>query len=118
MVYHVSVAMEYCSKGDLYNYIKQVLHCPLSETQARQFFHQTCLGVEFLHSMCIAHLDIKPENLLLDENFNVRIGGTCKQETSSTLCRDYIFLLDTIRLKYSLRYNIREPKHILSGIKY
>lgn len=42
----------------------------------------TAKGVEFLHgrsdvASCIIHLDIKPENIMLDENFNPRVSDFC-----------------------------------------
>jgi 5'-AMP-activated protein kinase, catalytic alpha subunit len=45
----------------------------VSEDVVRPLFHQIISSVSALHTMNISHGDIKLENILLDENFNVRI---------------------------------------------
>jgi serine/threonine protein kinase len=32
------------------------------------------IGIEYLHKRGISHLDIKPENLLIDKNYNLKIA--------------------------------------------
>jgi serine/threonine protein kinase len=44
------------------------------EKLVRTYFHQLVEGVEYLHSEGIAHLDLKPENLLLGEDFQLKIA--------------------------------------------
>jgi serine/threonine protein kinase len=44
------------------------------EKLARTFFHQIIEGIGYLHSQGVAHLDLKPENLLLGENFRLKIS--------------------------------------------
>ena len=39
----------------------------------RTFFHQLIEGLEFLHGQDVSHLDIKPENLLLSHDFQLKI---------------------------------------------
>ena len=46
----------------------------MSEEFARFYFTQICLGMEHLHEKSIIYRDIKPENILLDSEGNVRIG--------------------------------------------
>lgn len=35
---------------------------------------QLVLGVQFIHSKKILHRDIKPQNVFIDENMNIKIG--------------------------------------------
>jgi serine/threonine protein kinase len=44
------------------------------EERARQYFNDTLLGLEELHNQGILHHDLKPENLLLTEHDQVKIG--------------------------------------------
>jgi len=46
---------------------------PFNETLIRTYFQQIISGLEAIHTQGAAHLDIKLENCLLDENFNVKI---------------------------------------------
>ena len=64
--------MEYAPHGDMYEAIVE-RGIPFNETFTRTYFHQLIDGLEFLHSHGIAHLDLKPENLLLGEDFQLKI---------------------------------------------
>ena len=65
------LVMEYCQKGELFDYIVQ--HQRLSENEAAIFFYQLINGVEYIHSQGIAHRDLKPENLLLTNDKTLKI---------------------------------------------
>lgn len=47
---------------------------PLSEEQARLYFRDIILGIEYLHYQKIVHRDIKPSNLLLGDDGHVKIA--------------------------------------------
>ena len=51
---------------DLFNYIQQKKK--FSESDAKEIIKNIMLGIHFLNSKNIAHLDIKPENILLKNN--------------------------------------------------
>jgi len=54
---------EYCGNGDLSRYIKA--HRVLPESVCRRFLQQLALALQFLRSQNIAHMDLKPQNILL-----------------------------------------------------
>ena len=45
----------------------------LSENEVQRYFRQICKAVEILHSKEIVHLDIKPENILIDKDKKVQL---------------------------------------------
>ncbi|KAM3933830.1 calcium/calmodulin-dependent protein kinase kinase 1 isoform 2-T4 [Leptodactylus fuscus] len=47
---------------------------PFSEEQARVYFRDIVLGIEYLHYQKIIHRDIKPSNLLLGDDGHIKIA--------------------------------------------
>jgi len=66
------ILMEYAPYGDFFDFISKYRDL-IDERLTRTYFSQLIDGIEYLHTNGIAHLDLKPENLLLDSNFNLRI---------------------------------------------
>lgn len=64
--------LEYCPNGTLSNLLKST--GKLTEEVSRFMFRQVAHAIEYMHSQEIAHLDIKHENILLDEFFNWKIA--------------------------------------------
>lgn len=64
--------MEYCENGSLSTIIKKT--GAIEENIARFIFAQMSSALEFLHSKNFCHLDIKLENTLLDNFFNVKLA--------------------------------------------
>lgn len=62
---------EYASNGEMFNYLS---HGPLSEKEARKKFAQILSAVEYCHARHVVHRDLKAENLLLDQNLNIKIA--------------------------------------------
>ena len=46
----------------------------LNENDARLYFIQICLAISYLHHNKIAYRDLKPENVLLDLEGNLKIA--------------------------------------------
>lgn len=67
------ILMEYAPYGDFYDFMCKY-GSKLDEKLIRTFFRQLIDGIEYLHSREIAHLDLKPENLLLGTGFNLKIA--------------------------------------------
>ncbi|XP_071518371.1 death-associated protein kinase 1-like [Panulirus ornatus] len=60
---HVILVLELVRGGELFEHISERER--LSEEEASAFLHQILQGVRHMHSIGIAHLDLKPENVLL-----------------------------------------------------
>ncbi|XP_005987323.1 serine/threonine-protein kinase SIK2a isoform X1 [Latimeria chalumnae] len=63
---------EYAKNGEIFDYLAN--HGRLSEPEARRKFWQILSAVDYCHSRNIVHRDLKAENLLLDNNMNIKIA--------------------------------------------
>jgi serine/threonine-protein kinase SRK2 len=61
---HLCISMEYAAGGDMFEYV--VKKGGLRENEARWFFQQLIVAVDYIHRMGVASRDIKLENTLLD----------------------------------------------------
>lgn len=68
---YLFIVLEYASKGDLLRYVKRKGR--LTEDVAKDLFKQIVSGLRYCHQNLVLHRDIKLDNLLLDENKNVKI---------------------------------------------
>lgn len=61
---HLGIAMEFAPGGDMFEYV--VKKNGLREDEARWFFQQLIVGLDYCHRMGVVNRDIKLENTLLD----------------------------------------------------
>lgn len=66
------ISMEYMSNGSIQDLIGRNLKLPVDE--ALPFFLDAARGLEYAHKRNIVHRDIKPDNLMLNEDRIVKIG--------------------------------------------
>ncbi|KAG8195836.1 hypothetical protein JTE90_008531 [Oedothorax gibbosus] len=69
MIYLVT---EYASGGEIFDHL--VAHGRMSEKEARHKFKQILTAIHYCHERHVVHRDLKAENLLLDENMNIKIA--------------------------------------------
>ncbi|XP_024122301.1 hormonally up-regulated neu tumor-associated kinase homolog A [Oryzias melastigma] len=65
------LVMELCPGGNLMNRIYDKKH--LDERETQKYIRQLVLAVEHLHRAGVVHRDLKIENLLLDEQNNIKL---------------------------------------------
>ncbi|XP_066289008.1 uncharacterized protein [Branchiostoma lanceolatum] len=65
------LVLELCEGGDLMEHICKKHR--LEEPEVRRYLRQVVSAVQHLHDAGIIHRDLKVENLLLDENMNVKL---------------------------------------------
>ncbi|XP_041451278.1 G protein-coupled receptor kinase 1 isoform X1 [Drosophila obscura] len=58
--------------GDLHYHLSQ--HGVFSEDEMKFYAAEVILGLEHMHKRCIVYRDLKPANILLDENGHIRIS--------------------------------------------
>ncbi|CAD8066778.1 unnamed protein product [Paramecium sonneborni] len=64
------IMMDYAKYGNLLQYLQQ---SRLEENIARSFFKQIIFIIDKIHKMGIAHRDLKLENILLDDQYKLKI---------------------------------------------
>lgn len=88
-VHHLGIVMEYLENGSLDCLLKQVV--PLPWALRFRILHEVALGMNYLHGLKpqVLHLDLKPSNVLLDENFRVKLTdfGLSRWKETSTRSR-------------------------------
>ncbi|KAI8145736.1 kinase-like domain-containing protein [Fennellomyces sp. T-0311] len=67
------MVFEMAHKGVLMSIETDKTATPYSNEEARTFFREIILGIEYLHNNEIAHRDIKPDNLLLSQDGVLKI---------------------------------------------
>ena len=67
------IVMELAPYGDFFDLLMS-RRIQFDEKLARTYFHQLIEGLEYLHSNGVSHLDLKLENLLLSNNFVLKIA--------------------------------------------
>ncbi|XP_012506421.1 PREDICTED: testis-specific serine/threonine-protein kinase 2-like [Propithecus coquereli] len=68
----IYIVMELGVQGDLLEFIK--CRGALHEDVARKMFHQLYSAVKYCHGMDVIHSDLKCENLLLNQDFNIKLS--------------------------------------------
>ncbi|CAG9830547.1 unnamed protein product [Diabrotica balteata] len=66
------IFMRHAENGDLLEYVLK--KGPIPEVQSRVWFRQLTLAVQYLHDMDIAHRDLKCENCLITNNYNLKLA--------------------------------------------
>ncbi|KAG9155264.1 hypothetical protein Leryth_026680 [Lithospermum erythrorhizon] len=69
-----NVLLEYASGGNLADKIKNSNDHRLPEIEVRQYTKAILGGLEFIHKNGYVHCDIKTQNILLGQNFEVKIA--------------------------------------------
>ncbi|XP_054465562.1 NUAK family SNF1-like kinase 1 [Anoplopoma fimbria] len=85
----IVIVMEYASRGELYDYIQERRRLP--EPEARSIFRQITSAVHYCHKNGVVHRDLKLENILLDQDFNVKLAdfGLSNHFQRGTLLQTY-----------------------------
>lgn len=65
------LALEYAPHGDMMDIISRCSKLP--EILARTIFHQIIEVVSYLHRRKIAHMDLKVDNILIDDSFKIKL---------------------------------------------
>lgn len=66
------ILLELVNGGSLFDYVAQSGR--FDEKHARHYFKQIMNGLSYLHASGFAHRDMKAENILLDDDFNLKIA--------------------------------------------
>lgn len=67
----IFLVFELCKNGELFDYLTTVV--TLSEKKTRYIMRQVFEALLHVHKMGIVHRDVKPENILLDDNLNIKL---------------------------------------------
>lgn len=103
---YLFIVLEYMSGGDLLGRIIQ--HYPkqkfMPENDAKFFFYQILLGVNYIHSQNVTHRDIKPENIILSHRGESPLVKLCDfglskgKSVMKTVCGTLIYCAPEIVL--------------------
>ena len=75
------IVMEYCGNNNLRKYIDSFGNSLINPCIIYKILKDICLGLKDIHEKNIVHKDLKPENIFIGDDFNIKIGdfGISKQ---------------------------------------
>lgn len=65
------VSDQYCSDGELFDYLVQKRR--LTEEETKVIFRDLADVLNYIHTSGFAHRDLKPENILFDKNHRIKL---------------------------------------------
>lgn len=68
---HFFLVFEYVKGKQLYDVISK--SCRIPEDKARKYFRQLLSALDYIHKNSLVHRDLKIENIMIDQNDNVKI---------------------------------------------
>nr|XP_044993724.1 interferon-induced, double-stranded RNA-activated protein kinase isoform X2 [Jaculus jaculus] len=68
------IQMEFCDKGTLEKWLENRKRGELDKALALEFFEQITTGVDYIHSKGLIHRDLKPGNIFLVNEKQIKIG--------------------------------------------
>jgi len=82
---YVCVVFEYIPGGELFDLI--TIHGRCDRVHGLSMFFQLLLEVDYLHTQSFCHRDIKVENILVDDNYNIKLIdlGMAKMKSTATM---------------------------------
>ncbi|KAI5710097.1 hypothetical protein M8J76_012177 [Diaphorina citri] len=99
--HRVYIIMEYAKNGSLLEVIRKERY--IDEDKGRRWFSQLADAIDYCHKKSVVHRDIKCENLLLDDKYNIKLSDfgfarkysvnntDYKQNLSETFCGSYAY---------------------------
>eukprot|EP00891_Asterochloris_glomerata_P004830 jgi/Astpho2/4830/e_gw1.00068.1.1_t len=70
---HLWLILEYCVGGDLMSLLRQDMRLP--EASIHDLARDLVISIQYLHASSVIYCDLKPSNILLDENGRIKLGG-------------------------------------------
>ncbi|CAK7326559.1 unnamed protein product [Dovyalis caffra] len=70
---HLHMVIDFCQNKDLFDLVSNRIGV-LSESEARSLFTQLMKAISHCHKNGVIHQDIKPENILLDKRYRVKLA--------------------------------------------
>ncbi len=91
------LVLEYCPCGDIGDILKKEKR--FSEEVARIYIAEILLAIEYLHSEGIIYRDLKPDNIIVDEDGHIKLTdfglskeGVDDQYNSYSFCGSHAYL--------------------------
>jgi serine/threonine protein kinase len=66
------LALDFCSGGELFYFLSR--QGRFSESEARFYFAEMLLGLEFVHDRDVLYRDLKPENIFIDIDGHIKLA--------------------------------------------
>ena len=84
--------MEFMNNGDLEGFIKvnKSLGIRISEEKLWDIFFKCLSGLNYIHKQGLIHRDIKPQNLFIDDEFNIKIGFNISFSKNADLVKNFL----------------------------
>ena len=81
---YLYMVLDYCPKGDLSYHIESYL---FEEEEAKFYIAELILAIEYIHKKDIIYRDLKPDNILLDEDGHVKLAdfGLAKENVKNDI---------------------------------